>query len=899
MAKPKSTFLILDGNALLHRAWHALPPLTAADGTVVNAVYGFAMVVEKMLSELKPAYMAVAWDLPGKTFRHEKYEAYKATREKKEQELYDQIPMVQELLEAYGIPSFSAPGFEADDVIATLAEKTGKKDVANLVVTGDLDSLQLVNKQTKVLFFQKGISETKLYDEAAVRERFGFGPERMIDYKALRGDPSDNIPGVAGIGEKTATELIQSFGSVDGILKALKRGDIPDKAAKKLSGQEEVARSSLELVTLVRDVPLAFRLASASTKKPDADALLALFRKWQFSRLIKKYANEGEGLRTAPAKKTNKKAVRPAVLRDLQELREQTRAFHGKRIGIWLAKQPADLFGSTLGLLALSDGVTTLLVPHPEKGHVELVAHLLPYVEQTAVHGLKELLHLFADQGVEIAGALSWFDLELAGYLLDSGSRSHDLGTLCHAYLQKVFPAMPEAFPTEKDQQLAAAYVSLFPALAQRLEEALQKNGLLKLFKETEMPLAPVLFSMERVGVRLDTDTLKVLSKEFEKSIGKLTKQVYKEAGQEFNVNSPSQLAEILFEKLKLPTPGIKRTKSGFSTAASELEKLEDAHSVVPLIGQYRELAKLQSTYVDTLPTLVGKDGRVHTHFNQTVTSTGRLSSSDPNLQNIPIKTELGNEIRKTFVADRGYKLVAADYSQIELRLAAVITKDQAFIRAFQEGADIHRRTAAEVAGIAETEVTDEQRRAAKAINFGILYGMGPRSLARSTGLTLDEAKRHIDRYFEIHHAIRGYIDQTKIKAHEKEFVETMFGRRRWFPEINSGVQMLVAATERMAVNMPIQGTAADIMKMAMLQVDAWVRTVTAVPKKKDAVRLLLQVHDELVLEVEDDMVDVAAEAVKKIMETVVTLEVPLAVDVEVGDNWGAMKHWSGTHEAE
>jgi DNA polymerase-1 len=893
-AAKKKLFLILDGNALLHRAWHALPPLMTRDGRVVNAAYGFAMIVEKMLDTIRPDYMAVAWDLPGETFRHKKYKAYKATREKKEQELYDQIPIIQDMLSRYGIQSLSAEGFEADDLLGTLSKKAAAKKLDSLILTGDLDSLQLIDESTKVLFFQKGISETKTYDVAAVKERYGLTPEQLIDYKAFRGDPSDNIPGVPGIGEKTATELIQSFGGVKDIFRAVKQKKVPEKYAKKLEGHEQTALDTRELVEIVRNVPITFALSSFKVSKPDPTKLLELFRDLEFKSLIRKYA--GEAPMPEPAKKKMKREARSAVVRDPEHLREQLRMLKDAPIVSLLVREKTrDLFGGSLAFAAVSNGTTTVVVPEPSKEQIEELCGFLHDTPTLVTHDLKRLLHLLArfECAVDLAEHSGWHDLHLAGYLLGSGTREHDLPSLAREHLDMTLAELPATGLSEEQHQIAGQTSASLIPLFEKLKTALERDGLWKLYAEIEMPLLPILFRMERTGIKLDAELLKKISKDFEKSLASLTKKIYKEAGVEFNVNSPSQLAQVLFEQLKLPTKGVKRTKQGFSTAAPELEKLHDAHPVVPLIGEYREIAKLKSTYVDALPSLVADDGRIHTTFHQTVAATGRLSSADPNLQNIPIKTELGNKIRMAFVADKGKKLIAADYSQIELRLAAVIAKDQAFINAFRDGADIHTRTAAEVWGVAEAEVTPEQRRAAKAINFGILYGMGPRSLARSTGLSFDEAKDFIDRYFQIHHAIKTYIDETKLQAHEQGFVSTLFGRRRYFPEINSGVQMLVAAAERMAINMPVQGTAADVMKMAMIQVDGWLRTAA-----REKVRMLLQVHDELVFEVDATFVDEAARAVKQFMETTVSLEVPLVVDVEVGNNWGEMAHWGGEHEA-
>ncbi|MBM5789628.1 DNA polymerase I [Candidatus Parcubacteria bacterium] len=897
MPDSSPTFLILDGNALLHRAWHALPPLTTKDGLVVNAAYGFALVVEKMREQFHPDFMAVAWDLPGKTFRHEKYDAYKATRVKKEQELYDQIPIIRELLEAFAIPSYDAAGYEADDVIGTLAKKAESEEYQTLIVTGDLDALQLVSDKTQVVFFQKGISETKRYDEAAVRERFGLSPAALVDYKALRGDASDNIPGVFGIGERTATVLVHTYGSVENIFQALSDGKIEEKVAKKLRGQEDQARASRELVEIVRDVNVPFAFAQAKTREPDWEKVLDQYRKLEFRTLIRKHEHALSKRASATSSHAEMSSSRQGgprpdsriqVVRDEQELKRI--AFAGEEIALLVAEQQPDLFGATLAALAVSDGKTTVVVPNPAQKHITVIAAgLSARTGHLVTHDLKKLMHQLGSSfassphspfGLGRADRMA-FDTMIASYLLHSGSRLHDLPSVVSGALAVKLSELPEAYASQKDYERLGQAAALLPRLKAALEKQLDASGLREVYEQIELPLVPVLYKMEKAGVLIDTGALETFSRKLKKRILALEKQIRAIGGKELNVNSPIQLAEVLFDLLKLPTKGIKKTKTGYSTAASELDKLWDAHEIIPLISQHREFSKLQSTYVETLPKLADAQGRVHTTFNQTVTATGRLSSSDPNLQNIPIKTELGREIRKAFVAPRGKRLVAADYSQIELRLAAVIAKDQPFIQAFKDGADIHTRTAAEVWGVDEHAVTKDQRRAAKAINFGILYGMGPRSLSRSTGLSFTDAKVFIEKYFEIHYAIRDYLDATKLKAHADGYVETLFGRRRSLPEIHSGIPLMVAQAERMAINMPIQGTAADLMKKAMLAVDGWL-TQSGLPAV-----LFLQVHDELVLEAEKDAAGAVASGVKEMMEGVASLDVPLVVDVQVGANWG------------
>ncbi|PJE76412.1 DNA polymerase I [Candidatus Uhrbacteria bacterium CG10_big_fil_rev_8_21_14_0_10_48_16] len=871
--KKQKTILLLDGNALLHRAWHAIPPLTTKDGLVVNAAYGFAMIVEKMIETQKPEFMAVAWDLPGKTFRHEIDENYKGHREKKEQELYDQIPLIQEILDTFGIPSLQAVGYEADDIIGTLSKDAGENGMRALIVTGDLDSLQLVDAHTQVLTFQKGISETKLYDIEAVKERYGLTPAQFLEYKALRGDPSDNIPGVAGIGEKTATLLLQRYETIQGIFEHL--ADIEEKYAKKIRGQEKQIELSLKLVRIVRDMKLEFDFDQAELKPPQYEKLLPLYRKLEFRTLLRKHGEQA-GREAQVREKVEKAKVAVEVIKNREAL--DSVFVSGKTIGILIAEQPPDLFGATLSAVGLSNGKRTCVLPNPSVTDLAHIAQLLSQAKAVSGHDLKGLMH-----HLRAPIASPSFDVMIASYLLHSGSRAHDLSGAMHAWLGRSVPEVPEVFSKEKDYERFGQVVVALPELAKKMRSQMKESGVDKVFDEIEMPLVRILYNMEMEGIELDTASLETFSKQLKKRIDELTKKITTLAGVEFNLNSPSQLADVLFVTMELPTKGIKKTKTGYSTAAPELEKLWDTHEIIPLISEYRELTKLQSTYVEALPKLVAKDGRLHTSFNQTVAATGRLSSSDPNLQNIPIKTELGREIRKAFVAPRGKVLVAADYSQIELRLAAVIAKDQPFIKAFQEGADIHTRTASEVWDVAEDQVTKEQRRAAKAINFGVLYGMGPRALSKSTGLSMNEAKEFIARYFEIHKGIQTYLEETKVQAHDVGYVETLFGRRRYLPEIQSGVPMLVSMAERMAINMPVQGTAADIMKMAMLRIDGWLK------KSGWPAKMILQVHDEVVLEVDKEAVDPVAKGIREMMESVAEFDVPLVVDVEVGTNWGEM----------
>lgn len=868
MASKRKKLIILDGNSLLHRAWHALPPLMTKDGTVVNAAYGFAMVIDKIIKEHEPHYMAVAWDLPGKTFRHEAVETYKATRTKQPQELYDQIPICKEILEHYSIPSIEAEGYEGDDIIGTISNMEEQQGFDTMIVTGDLDALQLVDKNTHVLFFVKGVSQTKVYDIAAVKERYGFGPEKLIDFKAMKGDSSDNIAGVPGVGDKTGAGLIETFGTLEKMYEKIEKGElegIKEKLAQKLLDHKEDALESKMLVTIIRDVDLKFKIQDAELSPPNNEALLELYRELEFRTLIRKL---GGGEVSAPpfegsgdGKKEPK--MKPGKL-------------PSGTIAILALEGQPDLFGGSLEAVAFQKRSTSKLLEHPSTEDINMLLEELYSAKQIVTHDVKHLWYAL-DLDPEKIPDGKVFDTMLASYLLHSGSRAHDFETVASDVLGKTFAEL-----SVKNLEKA---LRVLPELSKQLEAQLKEEELLDLFVDLEVPTASVLYQMERVGIALDSDFLGELGAKFGKTIDRLTKKIHKLAGREFNVNSPSQLSEILFDDLELPTKGIKKTKTGLSTAASELEKLHGSHDIIPLITEYREIAKLKSTYVDALPQLVVGDGRIHTSFNQAIAATGRLSSSDPNLQNIPIRTELGREIRKAFVAPRGKVLVAADYSQIELRLAAIIAGDKPFLKAFKEGADIHTRTASEMFDVSEEKVSKDQRRAAKAINFGILYGMGPRALARNTGSSFAEAKEYIEKYFQVHHAIADYIAEIKTKIHTDGYVETLSGRRRYIPEIETGIPMLVAAAERMAVNMPIQGTEADVLKMAMLEAQVFIEE----NYPQDA-KMLLQVHDELVFEVTTGKAEAFMKEIVTLMEGVVSYEIPLAVEVSKGKNWGQLK---------
>ena len=890
MAAVTKRLFIIDGNSLLHRAWHAIPPLTTKDGLVVNAAYGFAMALDNILHEHKPTHLVVCWDVKGGTFRDDMFEDYKAGREEKEQELYDQIDIINDILDAHGIPAFGIEGYEADDVIGTIAEIERHNDETDtIIITGDLDTLQLVDKSTEVLFFVKGLTKLKTYDIDAVEERYGFGPEHVVDYKALCGDPSDNIPGVKGVGKKTATDLIQKYGGVDEIYDALKAGELEGvmstSVVSRLETDEKNARMSEELATIVRDVEMDFSMDDAQMDDPDWTKIRDLYRELEFSSLLRRLERRGLIEDAKPAAQAARKVSSGSkVTVDVSGSHAEAAIERLSKAGVLafdVVSHEKDLFGSSITALALSDGKTSYVFKTPSAETVDVLRDLLA-TKPLVTHDLKSLLHELGSAGIDISS--EGIDLMVAGYVEHVGDRSYSIESILAALLGTRTIDKPAEYTKDGAFEALGAHIAQYISAASEIEKRMRKSKTLEVFEGIEQPLVSILYEMERDGVELNKKTLATMSKEFEGELNKLTKKIHKLAGSEFNVNSPSQLADVLFQDLELPTKGIKKTKTGYSTAASELEKLAGEHEIVPLIGDYRELAKLKSTYIDALPELVESDGRIHTSFNQTVTATGRLSSSDPNLQNIPIRTDLGREIRRAFVAPKGSRLVALDYSQIELRLVAAFSEDEVMLDVFKKGGDIHRTTAAKVFGVAEDKVTKKQRRAAKAVNFGIIYGMGPRALSRNIDVSFTEAKEFIARYFEIFPTVKEYLDSSLEMARDKGYAETVFGRRRELPELTSGVQMVRASAERMAVNMPLQGSGADIIKKAMIEADAWLAD-----SNLDA-KMILQVHDELVFEVKDKDVNRVAKAMKEIMEGVVDLAVPLTVDVEVGQNWKDLK---------
>lgn len=867
-------FLVLDGSSLIFRAFYALPGLSDSHGQPTGAIFGFSNMLTKLMAEQQPDLMVLAFDKSRHTFRTERYADYKGTRDKTSEELLSQFPLLREFAANMGIPFLEKDNYEADDIIGTLATQAAAKGYDVRVITGDRDALQLVRPNLRVLLTKKGISEIKDYDTAAFEEEYGFEPLKLIDLKGLMGDTSDNIPGVPGVGPKTASKLLLAYGSVENVLAHV--GEVSGKKLKEnLQTYADQARLSKELATIELHVPdLAFAEEDYRIQ-PDMEKMQAfcddheLRAVWRnFERLYgpAELALDLDGGENGAAAQDLS-----YDLWDEAAVKTAARAPYLAVSGIFSGLAPfASLEG--LAVVAGPDAEKAGFVARDSAAFPALL-QLLESDQQAVVFGLKRY-----DQA-GLRGQKAFFDVELAAYLLEPERSKYALSELSQKYLQE---AAPESFDDEKAQAVweAKAISRLYPLLGAKLEE----EKLTHLMDTIELPLVEVLAAMEQNGVYVNRAHLAEKTEEVAGRLQKIEAAIYEMAGHDFNLNSPKQLGVVLFEELGLPVR--KKTKTGYSTNAEVLESLRLEHPIVDQILAYRLWSKLKSTYLDGIAGLIRTDtGRVHTNFNQTVTATGRLSSSDPNLQNIPVRTEEGRMIRALFEPGEGYDcLLSADYSQIELRLLAHMSGDENFIDAFKRGQDIHARTAAEVFGIPLDEVTPELRRHAKAVNFGIVYGISDFGLARNLHISRKEAGDYISRYFTRYPGVRAFMDKVVAEAHETGYVTTMFGRRRELPAIKSRNYNQRMLAERMAMNTPIQGTAADVIKLAM---------IAAYRKLREAgvkSRILLQVHDELVLEVKESELETVQAILHEAMEHVVSLSVPLSIDVHWGRNWAEAK---------
>ena len=865
--------MVLDGNSIINRAFYGVRLLSTKDGQYTNAIYGFLNILQKMETEERPDALCVTFDLHGPTFRHVQYEQYKATRHGMPEELRQQMPVMKDVLRAMNIPIYECQGWEADDVIGTISRICSEDGWDCVVVTGDRDSLQLLGDRVRVklVVTKGGQTSSTLYDPAVFRAEYGFEPIRLIDLKSLMGDSSDNIPGVAGIGPKTATELLLKYGTLDGVYENLSPANMKGKLYEKLEAGRESAYLSLDLARIRLDAPIDVRPEAALRRAPDAKALYDLFLKLEFVKLIDKY-----GLRKAAQQQTEQPPAEQTVETTVTVRVPTTAAELVWPDGGVLAIRADD----ALTAVAVDDGEGMTVLTEAALGadYPAALRALFSGRYRLRTHGSKALLRALLEHGIptcEIA-----FDTEVAAYLLDAARGKYPLARLAQEYWKVTLPtaesiaAPPEAAALAVLEAEATAIRALEPILLEKLQE----QALRSLYFDIDLPLCRVLAEMEHTGIRVDTQALHAFDEMLRGRITACQDEIYRLAGEEFNVNSTKKLGEILFEKLGLPAG--KKTKTGYSTNVEVLEKLRGKHPIIGQIMDYRMLTKLQSTYADGLLKVVGEDGRVRTTFQNTVTSTGRLSSTDPNLQNIPVRTDLGSEIRKMFVPQPGWVLVDADYSQIELRVLAHMANDRAMQAAFLSGEDVHRVTASQVFNVPLEQVTPQLRRNAKAVNFGIVYGISEFSLAEDIGVSRWEARDYIDSYLARYHGVRDFMRSTVENAKANGYVSTLYGRRRWLPELHDGKYMVRQAAERMAMNAPIQGTAADIIKLAMLRVDRALKEETL------QARLVLQVHDELIIECPAFEAEAVMQLVSREMQAAAKLAVPLCAEAHMGESW-------------
>lgn len=878
--------MVIDGNSLINRAFYGIRMLTTKDGQPTNAVYGFVNILLKLLDEEKPDALCVTFDRKAPTFRHLAYEGYKAQRKGMPDELAAQLPVLKDVLAAMNIPRYELDGWEADDLIGTIAARDTAAGWETVIVTGDKDSLQLVSDATRVKLVstRMGQTTTKEMTPETFREAYGFDPVHIVDLKALMGDTSDNIPGVKGIGEKTAMDLIQRYQSVEAIYADVEGVEAKPAVKKKLAEGEEQARMSYDLATIRCDAPIDFSPEDARRREPDGPALYELFLALEFNKLIDKMGLSG-GPAAGRADKPAAGAVRQERVTDRVRMAELVEQWRREPWVAVLALPSLDVVA-----VAWDGGARAALCAADRlEGYNELLRALFSGEIQKVSHNVKDLMHLLLDEGLSTDGFC--FDTALAAYLLSPTDGSYELEKLGITYFNQEFPKAkeylaPDAFgpladpagPAEAMCAHAALAAALYRALAPKLEEL----DMHELYYGLELPLCPVLAEMERAGMLVDRRALADFGILLDGRIQADEALIYELAGEEFNINSTQQFGRILFDKLGLPP--VKKTKTGYSTNADVLEKLRDKHPIVEAVLDYRQLAKLKSTYVDGLTKVIAADGRIHTSFQNTVTATGRLSSTEPNLQNIPVRTELGAELRKMFVAPAGRVLVDADYSQIELRLLAHIAGDEHMIAAFRTGEDIHTVTASQVFGVPPEQVTHEMRRRAKAVNFGIVYGISDFSLSQDIGVTRAEAKAYMEKYFEKYSGVHAYMTQVVERAKADGYVSTLMGRRRWLPELKSSNFNLRSFGERVALNMPIQGTAADLIKKAMLHVDGRLR------REGLEARLVLQVHDELIVECPEGEAEQVQRLLAEEMEHVAELAVPLTAEAHAGKSWAEAK---------
>jgi DNA polymerase-1 len=885
MSKP--TLYLIDGNSYIYRAYHAVRSLATSKGLPTNAIYGFTNMLLKIVKEKKPDYLAIAFDVKGPTKRHIEYEQYKAHRPEMPKDLIPQIPYIHKLVEAFNIPAILMEGYEADDIIGTISKKM-ERDFDVVIVTGDKDMLQLISQNVKIYDTLKD----KVYEEKDVVERFGVAPDKVVEIMGLMGDASDNIPGVHGIGEKTATALIAEFGSIENLLANVDKIKKP-KLAEALKGSADIARLSRELATIILDCPIEMNLNEYKKKEPDNAILLSLLKELEFTSLLKQISGEASSLEN---KRYSTVLKEDALLQLIKKIKEKGELSIDTET---TSEDPmlAEIVGISISIE--KDEGFYIPVSHrylgaPEQLKIEWVLNQLKQLlEDDKIkklgQNIKYEIIVFKNHGIDLSGIS--FDTMVASYLLNPNRYSHSLDNIALEYLNHIMTTYKDVTGSGKGQknfsevdiETATKYscedADITYQLTKLLNPMLKEQGLDKLFYDVELPLISVLARIEMNGVKVDTDFLNSLSKEVDALLNDIVKRIYLIAGGEFNINSPKQLSEVLFTRLGLKP--VKKTKTGHSTDEEVLTTLASQHELPKELLNYRQLTKLKSTYIDALPRMVHpKTNRIHTSLNQTVTSTGRLSSSEPNLQNIPIRTELGKRIREAFVAEEGKLLLSADYSQVELRILAHLSGDEVLTDAFKRDEDVHTRTAMELFNVEPDKVDSNMRRFAKTVNFGIVYGMSPYGLSSDLGIPVDEAKAYIDNYFLHYRGVKEFIDKTIAEAKEKGYVKTILNRKRSIPELISANGATRNFGERMAVNTPIQGSAADLIKMAMINIDK------RLDKERLKSMMILQVHDELVFEVMENELEVMRKIVKDEMENVMPMAVPIKVDIGTGKNW-------------
>lgn len=879
MAEVRKKLVVIDGKSVFYRGYYAMPGLSTKDGTPTGGVYGFAVMALEVIKRLKPDYVCVAWDKPKTNIRRrlELYPAYKAGRKSPPADFYAQIPLLHELLDAFGWPLYEADDYEADDIMGTLAVKARKENLETILVTSDLDMLQLVNGHVKVYALKKGLSNIEEYHPESFTAKYGIEPDQFVDLKAIKGDSSDNIPGVPGIGEKGAIALIQAYKTLDGVYENIEL--ISGSTHKKLVEGKELAYLSKELAEIWLDAPIDLDLDAKDVTKCDSAKVMGVLSKFEFKSLVRQL---------------------PDIMKvDIDAVPDSVEHHEIKEIKIEQLNSDKDLADIKL------DSKTPLLISAYARGKqgadpkyiVFSQDNKKGYIIDCDKIAKSTITEVFGDKSLKIVGydtkiLLKLFmgygvgdinvehDVVVGAFLLNSLRRDLSLTSLARNDLGYDGPDLDNLSPDEF-YSLAGKRLGVINSLFNYQAEAMSElTGIIKTASEVDFPVIPVLAKMEFEGIGLNCDYLIKFADELNDTISDLEQTIYGYADQEFNIASPSQLAKILFEDLKLPTDFIKKGKTGYSTAASELAKLKALHPIIDLISNYREVTKLKNTYVDTLPKMVDDNSRLHTTFNMTTAQTGRLSSLDPNLQNIPVRTDLGRKIREAFVAGEGKVFVSADYSQFELRLAAVLAEDEAMIEAFNNDDDIHTLTAADVLGIKPEDVTKQQRYEAKAVNFGILYGQGPHGLAEGTGMTFKSAKEFIDKYFEVRPKLKEYIKKTRDQAEKQGYVETLLGRRRPTPDVKSSNFAIREGAYRAAVNMPLQGTAADLTKLAMIEVDKKLADF-------NGAEMLLQIHDSILVECVEADAENISKMMKQTMESVYKLPVKLKVDTSIGKTWG------------